>query len=374
MNKGLKTIVSLVVIVLIVWAIVANVRTSSSNAIKIGYFGPFTGPVAGSTGLDIANGFKLAYAANHTINGKNVQIVYEDDACDPQKAVSAANKLIDIDKVNVLVSGVCSGSSLSAAPIAEAHKVILFTPVSTTPRLTTAGDYVFRTSASAVVTADAILKYVTDSGYKKVAILYESAEYPTGIKDSFTKKFTAIPGNVITDTESSAPKETDFRTQLTKISQTNADIFLIVMNSTVTANAVLKQRAELAIKTPVIGNEYFIQKEVIANPDAEGVLASTYRYDSTSPAFLSLMKTYQDTYHVAPSQDIYVALAYDGYNVIFGAMEKCGGDNSDCIKDELYKVKDYQGVSGVITIDQNGDTARQFVIKKVSGGKIVDTN
>ena len=373
MSKTKRLVIAVVVIIIIAIIIISR-NGNSSNTIKIGYFGPFTGPVAGSTGLDIATGFKLAYEKNHMIGDKKVEVIYEDDACDPQKAVAAANKLISIDKVHVVVSGVCSGSSVSAAPIAEKNKVILFTPVSTTPKLTTAGDYIFRTSASAVVTAQAIANYVAGAGYKKVAILFEAAEYPTGIKDSFSDTFTKIPGNQIIATESSAPKEVDFRSQLTKISKMNPDIMLIVMNSTVTANAVLKQRAELNIKIPVIGNEYFIQKDVIANSFSEGIMASTYKYDATSQALKDLVAQFKTKVGAAPSQDMYVALAYDGYNVLFGAMQKCGGDDADCIKSELYKVKDYPGISGNITIDQNGDTAREFVIKKIHNGAIVDAN
>lgn len=359
-------------VVIVVVALMIFFRSKKDDVIKIGYFGPFTGPVAATTGEDIANGFKLAHSERHEINGKQVEVIYEDDACDPQKAVTATNKLISIDKVNIVVSGVCSGSSFSASTITEKNKVILFTPVSTTPKLTTAGDYVFRTSASAVVTGEAIVKSIQDMGYKRVAIIYEAAEYPIGIKDAFTAKFSQIPGNAIVATESSMPKETDFRSQLLKVSQTKPDLILIAMNSTVTANAILKQRVEMKIKTPVIGNEYFIQKEVLANPDSDGIMASTYKYDPTTPAFTAFISKYKSIYSKEPSQDIYPALAYDGYNVLFSAMERCGGAQPDCVRDELYKVKDYQGISGVITIDQNGDTKREFVIKKISAGKIVD--
>ena len=128
------------------------------------------------------------------------------------------------------------------------------------------------------------------------------------------------------------------------------------------------------IKIPVIGNEYFIQKDVIANSFSEGIMASTYKYDATSQALKDLVAQFKTKVGAAPSQDMYVALAYDGYNVLFGAMQKCGGDDADCIKSELYKVKDYPGISGNITIDQNGDTAREFVIKKIHNGAIVDAN
>lgn len=144
------------------------------------------------------------------------------------------------------------------------------------------------------------------------------------------------------------------------------------MNSTITANAVLKQKSDLRLKMQLIGNEYFIQNDVIATPVADNIIASTYKYDSEHPAIKALVSEFTKRVGKIPSQDLYVALAYDGYSVLFDAMSACGGDDPECIKKVLYAVKDYHGASGVITIDQNGDTKREFVLKRVIGGKLIE--
>ncbi len=365
-------IVILIIVIIVLIAVFGRTSSSSTDTIKIGYFGPFTGPVAGDTGADIANGFKLASADRAMVGNKKVKVIYEDDACDPKKAAAAANKLVSIDKVKVLVSGVCSGSTLAAAPIAEQNKVILLTPVSTSPKITDAGDYIFRTSASSIVTAQAASRLLGSFNYKKVAVLFETADYTVGWKDAFIKEFSLVVGNSVAATESVVPTDTDMKTQLLKLGQVKPDAILLVLNSTVTMNNAIKQMRDLKINAPVIGNEYMGVKQVVTNPLADGMYASVYKYDSNSPKLISLLTRYADTYKTTPSTEIYPALAYDGYNVLLNAIEACGSDSPECIKAELYKTSGYQGISGVITMDANGDTQREFTLKQIKGGKLVD--
>jgi branched-chain amino acid transport system substrate-binding protein len=228
-KKGIWAVI-VVLILIFVWYSLS--QSSSSDTIKIGYFGPLTGPVAGDTGAAVLGGIKLALAKYPTLAGKKVEIIYEDDACTPPKAAAAANKLIDIDKVQVLINGVCSGSMLAVAPIAEAHKVILFTPISNSPKVSDAGDYIFRTSASAVRIGQTVSRGVSALGYKKVAVLYENAAFPVDWQTTFSDTYTGA-GNTITTKESFESKTTDLRTQLLKIARTKPQAVVIVANSSV---------------------------------------------------------------------------------------------------------------------------------------------
>lgn len=370
-NKGLFW--GVIIVVILVMVILLNgSRKSSGNVIKIGYYGPFTGPVAGDTGADIANGWKMAVEDNHVIGDKKVEVIYEDDGCDPQKATSAATKLLNVDKVDVLVSGVCSGSTLAGVPLAEARKKILFTPVSTTPKLTDAGDYVFRTSASSVKTAEAASSLLDRLGYKKVAILYEVADFTVGWKDAFTKKFGADSTHSIMATESVQSKDLDVKTSLLKITQTKPQAILFIFNSTVSLNAAIKQVADMKIAIPIIGNDYMGVRSVVENPQANGMYASVYKYNSGNPRLIDLLSRYEKTYHTKPSTEIYPALAYDGYNVVFAALQKCNGADTDCVKQALYGTKNFDGISGLISIDKNGDTEREFTLKKIQNGNLTD--
>lgn len=369
-NKNLYIAVLIVAIIIVGIYFIQN--KSESDVIKIGYFGPFTGPVAGDTGADIANGFKMAASEKSIAGGKKIEVIYEDDACDPKKAIDAVNKLVNVDKVKILVSGVCSGSTLAAAPIAEKNKIILLTPVSTSPKITDAGDYVFRTSASSIYTAEAASKLINSLGYTKVGILFEVADFTVGWKDSFVKRFESESSNRIMGAESVASKDTDVKIQLLRLAQAKPDVIVMIMNSTVTVNQAVKQVHDLKINIPIVGNDYFGVRSVVTNSLAEGIYASIYKYDGKSLALQNLLKKYEEQFKAQPSTEIYPALAYDGYNVLFNAIDICKSDNPECLKAELYKVKNYQGVSGTISIDKNGDTLREFTLKRIHNGVLED--
>lgn len=346
--------------------------SASAETIKIGFVGPFTGPVAGSSGEDVGNGWKLAVAERPEIAGKEVEVIYEDDACDPKQAASAAQKLVVVDKVSIVINGVCSGSMLAMAPITEEAGAILFTPVSTSPKITDAGDHVFRTSASSVSTARAMSAFLGKADHKKIAILFENADYTVGLKDAFVADFESVAGNAIMAAEGVNSKDYDVRTQLTKLAALKPQVMVAVMNSTVTANAFVKQSREFGLKIPVLGNEYFGFREVVENPDADGFYITQYAYDPASPAFAGYLERYEAAYGKKPSQEIYAAQPFDGYNVLADAIEKCGNTEADCVRDALYATKEYQGITGVITIDQNGDSDRAFTIRKITKGVLTD--
>lgn len=207
-------------------------------------------------------------------------------------------------------------------------------------------------------------------------MLFENAEYTVGLKDALLKNLADKNIKVLAN-EGVNPQESDMRTSLSKIVATKPQVLVVIMNSTVTASSFVKQNQDLGIKLPVIGNEYFAYSQVVDNPSAEGMYASQYKYDDNSPALKSLLADYLQTYGKRPSQDIYAALPFDGYNVLADAIEKCaenqdGGIDTACIKDALYATRDFRGITGTITIDKNGDTEREFTVRQIKGGKLVD--
>jgi branched-chain amino acid transport system substrate-binding protein len=348
-----------------------NTSTKNEEVIKIGYFAPLTGPAA-ETSEQMINAFRLANEMNPEIYGRRIEVVYEDDGCDPKKAVVAAQKLINIDKVDILVSGVCSGSILAAAPIAEAAKIVLITPISSSPKITTAGDYIFRISGTAIQTADGVSGEVLNRlNLKRVGIVYENTEYVVGWKDSFKAKYSSLGGSVSSE-EGFGTADADLRSQLTKLALQKPDAIVALANSAGSVNKILNQMNQLGIHIPVVGNEYFSFKQAVTNPYAEGQYASIYKYNSENPIANTLRASFKEKYGVNPDVEVYVAMTYDAYNILRNVAGGCAKHDSNCIRDSLYKVKNYQGASGQITIDSNGDTYREFILKKISNQTLVD--
>lgn len=372
MNKKVKIIVGLLVIVVIA-IIISVVSSSKKETVKIGYIGPMTGPLGVTTGESIIHAFKMANKDNPSIGNKKIEVVYEDDVCsDIKKAVSGVQKLIEVDKVDILVNGLCSGSVLATAPLAEKAHVVMITPGATAPSVTKAGDYIFRISASSVTGGKQVADLLKDKNYKTIAFILENNEFPLGWKDSFVAEYGKSNPNTKYIMESVVVNSTDLRSPVTKLISAKPDIIIALPLMPSTANIMLNQIHELGYKGELIGNEIFSLQSVIHNKYAENMLVTVYDYSNTSADFQKFLTDYKQMFKKDIQEEIYGAMSYDTYNLIVEAKKTCENKGSDCMKDYLYNIKDYRGLSGKITIDSNGDTQREFSLKKIIGGKVVE--
>ncbi len=118
----------------------------SQNVIKIGFIGPLTGDYA-NYGIMMSNAAKIAIEeknSNGGIDGKKIVLIAEDSEGKVEKANSAMEKLVSVDKVFALIGGVFSGESLAIAPRAEAEKILMCSPSATHKALTSKGNFIFR--------------------------------------------------------------------------------------------------------------------------------------------------------------------------------------------------------------------------------------
>ncbi len=356
--------IGLGIVVLLILAFVWGQQSPSPSVIKIGYVGPLTGSLGVSTGESVREGLQFANKERPTVGDKRIELMVEDDACDGKKAVTATQKLLNVDHVDVLIT-MCSGSMLAMAPIAEANKTILISPVAGAPSITDAGDYVFRISASSKTSGGAAALYAREKGYKKAAVLFEQNEFPVGWKNAFVKTFTEGDPTRSVVTEGAALGTTDVKTQLLKLSQGKPDVLVFATLTSPMAHAALQQARDLGYIQPILGNETFSLKAVTKTGLAKDVFASVYKYDATSPQFIAFHQQYERMFQHPVQEEIYAALAYDTYQVLYSAFTSCKSAETDCVKNYLYAINDRTGLSGTYSIDHNGDTEREFVMQQV---------
>ena len=340
-----------------------------NNTIKIGAIFPLTGDAA-AWGIPPRNGAKLAVdEINKTggINGKKIKLVIEDDACDATKAVNAANKLISIDNPVAIVGAVCSGSTLAIAPYANKNKIVLISPASTDPAISNAGDYLFRDIPSDEYRAKVFAQYIVSNGHRKAAILYINNQPGKSAEQNFTKYFERDGGRV-NITESYDAQTNDVITQLTKIRNAKSD-FILSISQINDAVIVMKNIKELNIKTPI----YFLS-EALDDPSvrknagnaADGVTFITFAKTKNKEHEDFLLK-YKKKYGKDPG--VFASEAFDAVNIlakVCSTMKEITGEN---IKNALYKIQNYQGASGNISFDKNGDVEKALAIKKIAGNE-----
>ena len=333
------------------------------SPIKIGWVGPLTGDVA-YLGQDSVKSAQLAVEEVNTaggVNGRSLELIIEDGKCSPKDGALAANKLINIDNVPVILGGQCSGELLAMAPIAEEKKVVLISGCSSAPTVTNAGDYTFRTYPSdafrGVFTADYLANTI---GKKKVALLADLGDWGQGNKNSLSGRFQELNGQIVVS-EDFVQESRDFRTSIAKIKNSDAEAVLFY-GYTEASLAFLKQAEELGLNVPLIGGDTWGDAEIHKNSFAEGI-----RYPDIVTNFSSAWKKKMEERGIPFS--ICTPKNYDNAKIIAEIMNRVGLD-SEKIKNELYKVKDYPGVNGVITIDKNGDLASaEYDMLIVKNGK-----
>jgi branched-chain amino acid transport system substrate-binding protein len=327
---------------------------------------PLTGD-ASTIGLNMEKVMRLAVDevnAAGGINGAKLRLIAEDGKCDGKEASTAANKLVNIDKVTAIVGGACSSETLAAAPIMEAGRVPAVSAVSSSPAITAAGDYIFRDYPSDSFQGAFAAKFAKEElGAEKVAVLYVQSDWGVGIREVFKREFVAGGGQIVSD-EGYDQNARDLRTQLTKIKAKSPDV-LYFIGYTEASIVGLKQAKELGITAKILGADAWDDPKIWseAGSAGDGVMY-VFIFADVSDEFKAKVKAATGSEEVS----VGVPQAYDAVKIFAQVMKQVGTDRT-AIKDALYDV-DFNGVSGRIQFDENGDLKEaKYAVKIAQDGK-----
>ncbi len=346
-----------------------------TTTVKVGGVVPLTGDGA-AYGLPVQRAASLAVNEINLaggVKGQPLEIVWEDGKCDAKEATSAVRKLVTIDKIKIVLGGVCSSETLAMAPITEAEKVIVLSPSSTSPDITTAGDFVFRTAPSDALAGRVAAEYaVKKFNAKKSAIVSETKDYTQGLRRVFKEIFTALGGTVAAD-EVYNTGDTNFRSQLLKIKAANPDVLYLLPQTPASGVLLLKQLKDLNIKTQLLTAEVLIGRDAVKEQgkNMEGLVGVEQYFDEKGQRAQAFLKKYKNTYNEEPPFPAFMANMYSQVYLVKEAMEKYGQD-TEKIRDYFLSLKDWEGALGRLTFDGNGDPLSSYAVKKVEGGKLVD--
>ncbi len=342
---------------------------AAGDTIKIGAILPLTGDAA-ALGKDMLNGAKMAVDeinAKGGIGGKQVELIAEDGRCTGPEAASAAQKLVNIDKVQAIVGGLCSSETLAAAPIAEAGKVVMVSPGSSSPNVTNAGLFIFRDYPSDALRSVAMAKYFAEKGYKKIAIIAENTDYATALRDAVVKQVGAA--NVVFN-ETVEPGTKDFRSLFTRLKGVNYDVFFPDGQSDATNGVMVSQYLEAGLTKPMIGADTSDSLTMIELTG--GAVDGMELIDVPSSGEGKPFEADFIAKNGKPvSSVVWAAHGYDAAGVILKAM-KNGATDGEAIRVWLNGMEPYKGVIGTFSFDKNGDvTGVGYVLKQFKDGKIV---
>lgn len=378
MAKNAKIIIGAIIAVIVVGGIWYGVgrkpapTETEKEPIKIGCVAALSGNLS-TYGIYIKNGLDLALEEinqNGGINGRKLEIIYEDNKSDTNEAVKSASKLINIDKVSVIIGSESSSAVLAMAPLVEQEKVILFSPIASAADITNAGDFVFRNRESGVLHGEKIAELAFDRlDFKNAAIMSVNSDNGLSYQAGFVKKFEELGGKIL-KIENYAKGESDFRTTLTKIKKLNPQAVYLAGYVKDMAE-IIKQSKEIEMKTQFFASTGIEAKdffEIAKPPLGDGIIYTYPDFNPDDPAIAEYQNSHEKKYGL--KSEVLTANSYDALKILALALEICGEDTI-CIKNELYKIKNYSGVGGTTTFDENGDATKPIMFKIIKNGQFM---
>jgi len=374
----------LVVLLLVLAVALGGCGPSAPEEIKIGLDVPMTGDIAyvGTQSERAAEMKSEAVngAGGLEIGGKKVKItiVVADNESKAESATAAATKLIAQDKVLAIVGPQASKQAVPTGEVANENETPMISPWSTNPNTTLNRPWVFRACFLDPFQGPVVANFVTDElGATKAAVLYDVAsDYPKGLADNFRDAFLALHGEgSVVAFESFTTGDMDFSAQLTKIKGTDADI-LFTPQYYNEVPLIVKQAQELGLSQIIVGSDSWGDPKTLelCGDACEGMYFSThYAAEGAVGATKEFIEEYEAKYGETPG-DV-AALTWDALGILLQAIQNTGGltgnleKDREAVKNELGRIKDFDGITGMMTFTPDGDPIKCAVIVKIVDGR-----
>jgi branched-chain amino acid transport system substrate-binding protein len=341
------------------------------DKVRIGVFMSTTGSTA-NFGISSVNGIKMAadeVNAAGGINGKQVQLLIEDDRSDASEAATIVTKFVTQDQVHAVIGEVASSRSIAAAPIAQNAKIPMLTPSSTNPEVTKKGDFIFRSCFIDPYQGAAIAQFAAKTlGAKTAAIMVDRKnDYSTGLEKVITEIFTRLGGKIVA-TQSYQEGDQDFNAQLTSLKGTNPEV-IFVPGYYNDVGLIAKQARDKGITVPLIGGDGWDSEQLykIGGTALNGsYFTNHYSPFDTEPRVVKFVTDYKSRYNSTP--DALAATAYDAANIMFDAIKRSKSLSGPDIRDALAATNAFPGVTGTVTFNQQRDAVKPIVMIEIKDG------
>jgi branched-chain amino acid transport system substrate-binding protein len=322
-------------------------------------------------------GASLAIDQINAAAGSGLKIVpiFEDDASVPQQGTNVFNKLINGDKVSIIIGPTLSNTAKITDPIAQRAGVPVLAISNTISGITEIGDYIFRDSLTEDVVIPHTVKVAKKKlGLKKVAILYGNDDAMTKATYEVFKRVLQSSGVKILGEQIFAKGDRDFSPQLTQIKSQNPDAIICAALAE-EASGIASQARQLGIPKTVriIGGNGLNSPGLIKNAGdaAEGIIVgAAWNITSTAPLNVKFVNDYKKKYNHAPDQ--FAAQAYAGVQIAYQAAKASnGGADRKALRNALAKTKNLDTVLGRFSFTQGRDADHAGIVQEIKGGKFV---
>lgn len=343
-----------------------------AKEVKIGVIMPMSGPIGGF-GQSAVEGLNVAHEMQSTLkNGDTVKLILVDNKSDKIESANAASKLTSSDKVTAIIGALTSTNTMSMSKIAENAKIPVVAPVATNILVTKRKEFISRVCFSDAFQGQVAANFAINNLKLKNAVLITDVknDYSIGISKVFKRAYKKLGGKLL-QTARINQGDSDFKAMLSNIKALNPQLIFYPIYSAEAA-LIAKQAKQLGITAKFLGTDGMTADDVFFKTGGDAVegFYGTDLYSPSAPKTTDLSKKYESEYKAKLNKDVHPfgVLAADSYNVILNAMNQCEDpSNSICVNEKIRATKNFQGASGVITLE-NGDAVRSAVINQIVDG------
>jgi branched-chain amino acid transport system substrate-binding protein len=379
MFKVQRKLVSALCVTAFLASVFSGCGVSSNKEVKIGLVYELTGGTA-TFGTEATNGAKLAVKeinAKGGVLGKEIKIVTADNKSEPSESSNAMTKVISQDNVIAVTGFTTSSNAMAAAAVAEASKIPFITAAATNPKVTldeSTGkpkNYTFRVCFIDPFQGTVGANFVLNTLKTKTAavMIDNSSDYSKGLAQFFKEAYTKGGGQIIAE-EAYLQKDQDFKTILTKIKALNpAVIYLPGYYEEV--GKIIKQARELGITAPFVGGDGWDSPKLLEIGGSAALnntfFTNHYSVEDTSPKSKAFVEAYKAEYGQVPGA--MAVLGYDAMYVMIDAIKRANSTEPEKIREAIAATKDFEAVTGSLTLNDKHDAVKSAVIIEMKDGK-----
>jgi branched-chain amino acid transport system substrate-binding protein len=311
------------------------------------------------------------------IDGREVELIIEDNQSTEDGAAQAMNKLVSQDQVDIVLGASRTGPSLAMRPIAEQSQIPMIS-LAANAAIVDGSEWVFKSAQNDRVVIERMIEYMAEQGWTTIGLARDASGFGEGVQEIFDE-VGADAGISVVAVERFAPDATDFTAQMVNLRNAAADVN-VIWGIPPAAGLAQRAYAQLGITTPVmqshgIGNQVFLET---AGESANGLVAPLGRLvvadqlpedDPQREVITSFVEAYTAEYGEGPST--FAGHAYDGWQLAVDALREVGTD-PQALRDHLEGVEDFVGISGTFTMtpeDHSGLSKDALVLVTVENGE-----
>jgi branched-chain amino acid transport system substrate-binding protein len=345
----------------------------AAEPVIIGAYLSMTGNVAAYGGMGWS-GISIGKKMRPEVLGRPIEVKLADTKSDKVESANAVSRLIEKEKAVAVIGEMISGNTIAGGAIAETRGIPMISPTATNPIVTQHKKWISRVCF--IDTEQGMILAKLGLGQlkaKKAALIYDiSQDYSVGLAVFFKREFTKGGGQIVAEVKFKTG-DRDFNPQLSSIKGSGADIICAPIYYTECA-LLAKQAKEMGINIPILAGDGVQAPELLelGGGSVENIYFTTHFHKDmiTSERGKQFLKIFEeDTGRSEP--DAFTAMATDAYLILVEAIERAGSTDPDKVRAAILSTKDFDGVSGKITMKDDGDPIKAMVIDKVEKGKFV---